>query len=330
MKEVKNKIREITALSLACLLTVLPACPAEAAGRPEQPEMSQDLTDETVEEADGSEDAEENGVFPAAEEEVRKERELFCTILGDSIAKGYSGDKSVWIECYGRVATKEIASEKGCAYRVSNYAKTGLASEGLNEKVLSKEQVLKDVERSNLILVTMGSNDLLNECKNVVRNILDTDAKFKSADEALSVLGESVKKNPLLVLKIINALSNWDYLSFEAQWIEMMETLEELKGEDTVVIVTNIYNPVANRELPSTMNRVVEDIIGNMNSIISKHSVRYGYKVADLSKSSVTAHVQKDGVHPDQDGQRVIAGIVKKEYDVTVQNGGKMSIKNGR
>ena len=41
-------------------------------------------------------------------------------------------------------------------------------------------------------------------------SILKTDTKFKSADEALASLKESVKKNPLLVLSAINALNNWD------------------------------------------------------------------------------------------------------------------------
>ena len=41
-----------------------------------------------------------------------------------------------------------------------------------------------------------------------------------------------------------------------------------LKQEDAEIVVTNIYNPVANLKLPSTMNQVVEDIIKNMNGII--------------------------------------------------------------
>lgn len=239
---------------------------------------------------------------------------LHCTILGDSIAKGYSGDKSVWIECYGRIAAKQIASEDGRGYRVVNYAKTGLDSEGINEKVLPRKAVKKNLEKSDIIFITIGSNDLLNECKRVVQQILNTDTKFKSADEALAVLQGAVKENPLLILKIMNALSNWNYESFESQWLEMFDTINELRQEDTAVIVTTIYNPVANRKLPSTMNNVVEEIIGNMNQMIRKHAAQCGYEVADLLDSTVSAHVQEDGVHPDQAGQHVIAGIVKEKY----------------
>lgn len=256
--------------------------------------------------------------FPNQEGCVRAEdakRDLmYCTILGDSIAKGYSGDKSVWIECYGRIAAKRIASEEGRAYRVVNYAKTGLDTEGVNEKVLPRDAVKKNLEKADLIFITVGSNDLLNECKSTVRQILKTDTKFKSADEALALLQDAVKENPLLVVKIINALGNWNYETFESQWIEMFDTINELRKEDATVIVTTIYNPVANRKLPSTMNRVVDDIIGNMNQIIQKYSSRCGYEVADLMESTVLAHMQEDGVHPDQTGQRVIAGVAEEKY----------------
>lgn len=250
----------------------------------------------------------------AAQAETGERDLLYCTILGDSIAKGYSGDKSVWMECYGRIAAKQIASEDGRAYRVANYAKTGLDTEGLNQKILPRKNVKKNLEKADIIFITIGSNDLLNECKHVVQQILNTDTKFKSADEALAVLQETVKENPLLILKIINALGNWNYETFESQWLEMFETINGLRQEDATVIVTTIYNPVVNRELPSTMNRVVEDIIGNMNQMIQKYAPRCGYEVAELPDSAVSAHVQRDGVHPDQVGQQMIAEIVKDKY----------------
>lgn len=240
--------------------------------------------------------------------------EIYCTILGDSIAKGYSSDKSAWIECYGRIAVKEIAKTENCRYGLMNFAKNGLASEGMNEKILTQKRVLCSLDKSDLILITLGSNDLLNECKSVVQNILKTDTKFKSADEALEVLEGAVKKNPLLILNIIDALSNWDYVQFESQWIRMMDTINSIKKDDAQIIVTELYNPVVNMKLPSTMNQVVEDIISNMNSIIRDHAQEYGYGVAELSDSTISVHVQDDGLHPDQQGQEIIADLVCEEY----------------
>ena len=244
---------------------------------------------------------------------------LHVTVLGDSIAKGYSGDEAVEIECYGSLSAQRIAEEAGEPYSYQNFAKNGLDSAGMNEKILSREDVQESIASADIIFITLGSNDLLNECKSVVQEILNTDKKFRSADDALEVLEDAVKENPFLILKIISALSNWDYHSFETQWISMMDTVCSLKKEDAAILVTNIYNPVANLELPSTMNQVVEDIIGNMNSIIDDHAAGYGYCVADLFGSEISEHVQDDGLHPDQEGQQLISDIVCEEYKTLSQ-----------
>lgn len=241
------------------------------------------------------------------------------TVLGDSIAKGYSGDKTVEIECYGSLAAQKISGEMGMPYSYQNFAKNGLDSSGMNEKILPQREVQESIASADVIFITLGSNDLLNECKRVVQEILDTDTKFKSADDALAVLEDAVKENPFLILKIINALSNWDYLSFEEQWTAMMDTVCSLKKEDARIIVTNIYDPVADLKLPSTMNQVVEDIIGNMNSFIDDHAAEYGYAVADLFDSEISEHVQSDGLHPDQYGQQLIADIVCDQYKTLSQ-----------
>ena len=76
-----------------------------------------------------------------------------------------------------------------------------------------------------------------------------------------------------------------------------------------------IYNPAGNMKLPSTLNKIVEDIIENMNAIIEKRAGKYDYEIADVYQSSVTSHLQKDGVHPDSQGQQIIADLVCKEYE---------------
>lgn len=270
-----------------------------------------------------AENAPEDSTYGVGDGAENTNQSLRVTVLGDSIAKGYSGDKSVHIECYGNLAAEQIASQNRCSYVVENYAKNGLDSTGMNEKILTKEEVAESLQDADVIFITVGSNDLLNECKRVVQEILNTDTKFKSADEALKVLQDAVGENPFLVLRIINALANWDYHSFEVQWRQIMDTVLSLRKEDAQIIVTDIYNPVANIELPSTMNQVVEGIIGNMNQIMEDHAGGYDYSVAPLSESDVCEHVQSDGLHPDQTGQRIIAELVTKEYEQVQQEAGK-------
>lgn len=197
-------------------------------------------------------------------EETARPHQLYCTVLGDSIAKGYTCDKS-WMENYGSLAAKEIAYSEGCRYIYHNYARTGLDTAGLNEKYLSKQDVQTNLAKADVIFITIGSNDLLNECKRVVQEIL--------------------------------------------------KTVNSLKKDDAKVIVTTIYNPAGNMKLPSTLNKIVEDIIENMNAIIEKRAGKYDYEVADVYQSSVISHLQKDGVHPDFQGQQIIADLVCKEYE---------------
>lgn len=260
---------------------------------------------------------------PAADEETQAEeagtiesvtapslagrQDVYVTVLGDSIAKGYSGDENVVIEPYSSLAMRQMAAEEDFQYEITNYARNGLDSAGMNDKILTDEEVCDSVGRSDVIFITVGSNDLLNECKSAVQEILDTDTKFKSAGEALKALRESAAGNPLLVLKIIETLEQWDYQMFEANWIEMMHRIDGMKKEGAWIIVTNIYNPVANLDIPSTMDRGVENVIRNMNQIIEKYAEEYGYQVADIFSSEVCDHVQPDGLHPDQTGQQIIA-----------------------
>ncbi|MGC4018078.1 MAG: GDSL-type esterase/lipase family protein [Muricomes sp.] len=238
---------------------------------------------------------------------------ISCTVLGDSISKGYSSDKENQIKCYGQILTEQLSEENGLLYDYHNYAKNGLDTKNLNEKVLVKEEVLNSLSEADIIFITMGSNDLLNTFKQEAQEILGDEKKLRSAGQAMEELQAAVKKNPLLVLKVVDALNNWDYSTFENQWTDAMKTITERKKESAQIIVTNIYNPVYNMELPGTMNKVVEGIIQNMNSIIEKRSDEFGYQVIDLFDSDIVQFVQDDGLHPSQEGQQLIAEMVYPE-----------------
>ena len=106
-------------------------------------------------------------------------------VLGDSIAKGYCGANKPELYCYGQTVAEEIAQGAGKSYLYQNYAKNGLATREFNEKVLKGQEVQDSLSGADVILITMGSNDLLNEFKKTAQEILNTDTKFKSADEAL-------------------------------------------------------------------------------------------------------------------------------------------------
>ncbi|MDD2979430.1 MAG: GDSL-type esterase/lipase family protein [Hespellia sp.] len=229
--------------------------------------------------------------------------------LGDSIAKGYSGNQEN-IASYSQILADEIGWEDKLNVNYYNYAKNGLNSAGLNERVLIKKEVLASLQQADVITVTIGANDLLDECKKEAQDILNTETRFESANQALTALKEAVSSNPLVLFDVIKALGNWDYSTFEEQWKIAMETINAHKKDSAQVIVTNIYNPVANLEMPGTMNKVVESVIGNMNKVMTDHQKEYGYELVDVFESEVSFNTQADGLHPNQTGQEMIAALV--------------------
>ena len=44
----------------------------------------------------------------------------------------------------------------------------------MNEKILPRDDVQESIASADVIFITLGSNDLLNECKRVVQEILNT------------------------------------------------------------------------------------------------------------------------------------------------------------
>ncbi len=238
-----------------------------------------------------------------------------CTALGDSIAKGYAGRKQEDLRSYPLLAAEEISEETGIPFEYVNYAKNGLDSERLNTEILSTEEVTADIEKADILTLTIGANDLMQEFKYAAREVLGTDRKFSSAYDAFDALQEGVESNPLLIVKILDVLDNWDYDAFEERWITAMEIISRHRKESSQFIVTDIYNPVGGFELPGTMNAMVEEIIWNMNQVMYQYAEEYDYRMVDLFESEICGHTQEDGLHPDQEGQNLIARLVREKID---------------
>ena len=143
---------------------------------------------------------------------------------------------------------------------------------------------------------------------------------FRSYD-AFDALQEGVEGNPLLLMKILDVLNNWDYEVFEEQWLLAMETIAEHRKDTAQFVVTNLYNPVSQFELPESMNGIVEYIILNMNQIMYDHAKEYDYRIVDLFDSKICEHTQEDGLHPDQEGQKLIAKLAAEKIDTGIFKG---------
>ncbi len=249
------------------------------------------------------------------------ESTLCYTALGDSIPKGYCAEEDLKVVSYPGLIADDMQEAGGKLAELNNYAKNGLTTKKLNEAVLQEEEVIESLGKSDLITVTIGANDLMNEFKKVSQEILNNDAGFRTVDEALSALEEGISSNPLLLVKVIAAIGGWDYDSFEEQWIQAMDTIHRYKKEAAPVVITTIYDPLGKMELPGTLNAVVESIIRKMNEIMTENADAYDYQVADLWDSEIGQHTQSDGLHPDQTGQGLIKDLIEEQIDVEAVSG---------
>lgn len=246
---------------------------------------------------------------------------IYCVALGDSIAKGYAGRGQEDLRSYTQLIADQVSEETGIAAECENFAKNGRDSARLNSEILSAEETLAALDRADIITLTIGANDLMQEFRKAAQEVLGTDRQFLSVYDAFNALQEGVEGNPLLIVKILDVLNNWDYAIFEEQWTTAMETIKEHRKDTAQLIVTNIYNPVGQIELPESMNDIVEDIILNMNQIMYDHAEEYDYRVVDLFDSEICEHTQEDGLHPNQEGQELIAGLAAEKIDTGIFKG---------
>lgn len=246
---------------------------------------------------------------------------IHCVALGDSIAKGYAGRGQEDLRSYTQLIADEVSAETGILAECENFAKNGRDSERLNSEILSTEEALAALDRADIVTLTIGANDLMQEFRKAAQEVLGTDRQFLSVYDAFDALQEGVEGNPLLIVKILDVLNNWDYSVFEEQWIMAMETITAHRKDTAQLIVTNIYNPVGRIELPESMNDIVEDIILNMNQIMYEHAEEYDYRVVDLFDSEICEYTQEDGLHPDQEGQELIAKLAAEKLDTGIFKG---------
>ena len=274
--------------------------------------------EEGAEEAGGQTEAEEKEKTEGSEDRIQPVWEgdrIYCTAFGDSIAKGYGGKGQEDLRSYTQLIADSMSEETGLPAECEKFAKNGLDSSRLNSEILTMDEALASLDRADMITLTIGANDLMQEFKKAAQEVLGTDRKFASVYDAFDAMQEGVENNPLLIVRILDVLNNWDYGIFEEQWKAAMETITEHRKDTAQLIVTNIYNPVSRFELPGAMNGIVEDIICNMNQIMYEYAEEYDYRVVNLFGSEICDHTQEDGLHPDQEGQKLIADLAAEKID---------------
>ena len=232
------------------------------------------------------------------------------------MCNGYYGKQEPEITGYPVLLAGDLQKISGRRVHLGQFTKNGLTTKKLNANMLAEPSVQEQIAQAELITLTIGANDLMNEFKKVSREILGDQTRFATADEALLALQDGIAENPLLLVSVATEIGGWDYVSFEEQWILIMENITACRKADAQMAVTTIYNPMEGRELPGTLNTVVEGVISGMNEIIEDHAQEYQYQVVDLFDSGIEEQTQSDGLHPNQTGQDMIRELIEYELDL--------------
>ena len=153
--------------------------------------------------------------------------------LGDSIPNGYCADSEEEIVSYPELIANDLQEIAGEEVELAHDTKNGLTTTKLNSVVLQREDVQEALEKADVVTVTIGANDLMNQFKKVSREILNNDTHFLTANQAVEALESGIKENPLLLVKVVSAISNWDYTSFEDQWELAMENIDSMRPEES-------------------------------------------------------------------------------------------------
>jgi len=198
-------------------------------------------------------------------------------ILGDSIAKGTGDEQSKGFSGYLPEYFKNNTSKEILA---DNAGIDGLESLGLLEQ-LQSQKLDKTISDSNLILVSIGGND--------VKSILS--------------LNELAKEDQFKV-RLDSYLNN------------LKQTLKVLRtaNPNAIIIFLGLYNPyekvnsVEDTRLLNTWNY-------NTQQLVEEDAKGIFIPTYDLMKFNLAKYLSKDGLHPNSAGYQALSNRISKSVE---------------
>jgi len=203
---------------------------------------------------------------------MNKEETLNIVGLGDSLTAGV-GDESKSGGYIGNLEKK--LAELNCFISIKNYSKSGYKSSDLVNK-LKEDRVVSAIEEAEIVLFTIGANDLVNV----------------------------LKKHKMQINKQVVEKAQKEY----AKHIKKILTDIRSINEDVLIYAIGFYNPLAHifseqeeiHSLISTWNETTKDQV-------SKVDQAYFVPVDDLFTTQLERLLAEDLFHPNYLGYKTIA-----------------------
>ena len=252
-------------------------------------------------------------------------------VLGDSIAQGYGlpdyvGEGSIPKSAYASLFSAEI----GAAGTV-DLASSGTATEH-TIRFLKNETFIENIQKSSVITLSMGSNDILGPGQTMIVEALGLSstseiasafaAENANAIELLKKISEYAKKDEQAA-KFVSAVEK-----FKENWVTIIDMIYAI-NPDAILIVTNFYNPYKPMSMLASygvdIDVTVDTYLGQMNEFIASHEYNgEKYFIADVvevgnNKTNVNLVTKNVDPHPNTEGHAYIASAVLAAYKIALE-----------
>ncbi len=256
-------------------------------------------------------------------------------VLGDSISTGYGLEgyepetENVGIASWANLVAAEYGLSLGKNY--FNYASDGETSQELLDNLKGEygEEKLSNIAKADVIVVTVGGNDIISLLlpKFVSLLGLKEDATSLSIALALAKIKEDEIDD---IVKSATKLYEENKEDFDGLYEKYSENIEEITNKlseispKAHIIFQNIYNPI--NDMPeyavvkALNENVVSKVISDMNKTLSDASDDSTFYVVDIAsefegrKESCTNMAAFD-IHPSLNGHAIIADALVLEIN---------------
>lgn len=196
--------------------------------------------------------------------------------LGDSLTKGTGDDTG---KGYVRRSMEMLSKEQTHSVTlVNNLAINGLRADQLAER-LKEEHIGYSLKQANLILLTIGGNDLFQgaQSEQLSSTSLNIEYLNKKADESISSMQSALKE-----------IRAWN--------------------KEALIVMVGLYNPFSNlKEMKTVGDQVVERWNHAAKEIINKDSNMMLIPTQDLFERNIGKYIAADHFHPNGLGYDAIA-----------------------
>lgn len=202
-------------------------------------------------------------------------------ILGDSIAKGTGDEKGKGFTGY---LTDSFKSDTPKEIRVTNAGIDGLESSGLLDQ-LQSQKLTKPIADSDLILISIGGNDL----KSILTlNTLAQEDAFKTRQD--------------------------NYLKNLKQTLKVLRTI----NPHATIIFLGLYNPYA-KITAAEETALLNEWNFNSQQLIEGDGKAIFIPTYDLLKYNLDRYIAQDDLHPNSAGYQAISARISKSLEPIIR-----------